>query len=123
MRTRRSCPHVANIKTRKLTGAIRETFQERKRMLKITRVASSNQEVTLQLDGRVTGQWVELLRESAESAMKEGLRLTLDLENLWFVDCQGLALMKSLIRRGVQPVNVPLFVVEQLRKCESEQGG
>lgn len=92
-------------------------------MLKITRVASSNQEVTLRLDGRVSGQWVELLRESAESAMKEGLRLTLDLENLWFVDCQGVALMQSLIRRGVQPVNVPLFVVEQLRKCESEQGG
>ena len=90
-------------------------------MLKITKVVSSNQEVTLQLDGRVTGRWVELLRESAESAMEERLRLTLDLENLWFIDCEGLALIKSLIRRGVQPVNVPLFIVEQLRRCESEQ--
>lgn len=90
-------------------------------MLKITRVASSDHEVTLRLDGRVTGRWVELLRESAESDIKEGLRLTLDLENIWFIDCQGLALMKSLIRRGVKPVSVPLFVVEQLRRCESEQ--
>ena len=91
-------------------------------MLKITKVVSASREVTLQLDGRVTGPWVELLRESAESNMKLGLRLTLDLENLWFVDCEGLALMKSLIQLGVQPINVPLFIVEQLRKCESEQG-
>ena len=76
----------------------------------------------MQLDGRVTGQWVELLRESAESIMEEGLRLTLDLENICFIDCAGLALIKSLMGRGVQQVNAPLFVAEQLRKCEGETG-
>ena len=91
-------------------------------MLKITRVVMSEQEVTLRLDGRVTGQWVELFRESAESEIEEGLRLTLDLGNISFIDCEGLALIKSLVQRGVQPLNVPFFVVEQLRKCESEQG-
>jgi anti-anti-sigma regulatory factor len=90
-------------------------------MLKITRVALSKQEITLQLDGRVTGQWVELLRESAELALEEGMRLTLDLESICFIDCEGLALIKGLIDRGVRPVHVPLFVVEQLRKCESTQ--
>jgi hypothetical protein len=40
-------------------------------MLRITRATSSNQEITLQLDGRVTGQSVELLRESAESVLNE----------------------------------------------------
>ena len=91
-------------------------------MLKITRVASSNQEITLQLDGRVAGQWMELLRESAESVLGKGLRLTLDLENICFIDCEGLALIKSLIGRGVRQLNAPLFVAEQLRKCEAEQG-
>jgi anti-anti-sigma regulatory factor len=91
-------------------------------MLKITKVVTTSQEVTLQLDGRVTGRWVELLRESAESEMKQGLRLILDLKNICFVDCEGLALMKRLIQLGVQPINVPLFIVEQLRRCESEQG-
>jgi ABC-type transporter Mla MlaB component len=91
-------------------------------MLKITRVASSNQEITLQLDGRVTGQWVELLRESAESVLEEGMRLTLDLEYICFIDCEGLALIKSLIRRAVRQVNAPLFVAEQIGKCEAEQG-
>ncbi|HZI87705.1 MAG TPA: hypothetical protein VFD48_12790 [Pyrinomonadaceae bacterium] len=91
-------------------------------MLKIKRVATSNRKVTLQLDGRVAGQWVELLRESGESVIKEGLLLTLDLENICFIDCEGLALIKGLIDRGVRPVNVPLFIVEQLRRCEAVQG-
>ena len=76
----------------------------------------------MQLDGRVAGQWIELLRESAESVLEEGLQLTLDLKNICFIDCEGLALIKSLMGRGVQQVNAPLFVAEQLRKCEAKQG-
>ena len=91
-------------------------------MLKITRAASSQQEITLQLDGRVTGQWIDLLRESAESVLEEGMRLTLDLENICFIDCEGLALIKSLLGQGVQQLNAPLFVAEQLRKCEAAEG-
>jgi ABC-type transporter Mla MlaB component len=89
-------------------------------MLKITRVASSKQEITLQLDGRVLGRWVELLRESAESVLKEGMRLTLDLENICFIDCEGIVLIKRLIDRGVRQVKAPLFVTEQIRKCAEQ---
>jgi len=91
-------------------------------MLKITRVTWSNQEVTLQLDGRVADQWIQLLSECTESVLEEGLQLTLDLENISFIDCEGLALIKSLMGRGVRQVNAPLFVAEQLRKCEAAQG-
>ncbi len=91
-------------------------------MLKITRVAGSNQEVTLQLDGRVADQWIQLLSECTESVLEVGLQLTLDLENISFIDCDGLALIKSLMGRGVRQVNAPLFVAEQLRKCEAAKG-
>ena len=91
-------------------------------MLKITRVASSDQEVTLQLDGRVTGPWVKLLRQSGESVLAEGRRLTLDLQNIYFVDCEGVGLIKSLIDRGGRQINAPLFVAEQMQECEAEQG-
>ena len=91
-------------------------------MLKITRVVQSDQDIALQLDGSVTGQWIELLRESAESVLNEGLRLTLDLENICFIDCEGLALIKNLMGQGVRQVNAPLFVAEQLRRCEATQG-
>jgi len=91
-------------------------------MLKITRVVNADQEIALQLDGSVTGQWIELLRESAESVLKEGLRLTLDLQNICFIDCEGLALIKYLMGQGVRQVNAPLFVAEQLKRCEATQG-
>jgi anti-anti-sigma factor len=91
-------------------------------MLKITRVAWSSHQVTLQLDGRVADQWNELLNESAESVLAEGLQLTLDLKNICFIDCEGLALIKNLMDRGVQQVNAPLFVAEQLKRCEAAQG-
>jgi len=91
-------------------------------MLKITRIVQPNQEITLKLDGSVSGQWIELLRESAESVLAEGLRLTLDLENICFIDCEGLALIKNLMGQGVRQVNAPLFVAEQLKRCEATQG-
>ena len=91
-------------------------------MLKITRVVESNRNITLQLDGSVGGPWIELLRVSAESVLAEGLTLTIDLENICFIDCEGLALIKSLLGQGVQQINAPLFVAEQLRKCEAAEG-
>ena len=91
-------------------------------MLKITRVAASNKEITLQLDGRVVGKWIELLSESAEAVLEEGQRLTLDLKNICFIDCEGLALIKSLMSRGVRQVYAPLFVAEQLKNCEAAKG-
>jgi len=83
-------------------------------MLKVTKVASSNSEITLRLDGRVTGQWVELLRESTDSVLEEGMLLTLDFENICFIDCEGIVLIKSLIGRGARQVNAPLFIAEQI---------
>ena len=85
-------------------------------MLKITKVATSNQEITLQLDGRVTGQWIELLRDSAESVLEEEMRLSLDLKNICFIDCEGLAVIKSLMGRGVRQINAPLFGSARLQK-------
>ena len=87
-------------------------------MLKITEVVVSEKEITLQLDGRVSGQWVELLRETAESVLDKGVRLTVNLNNISFIDCEGIALIRSLIERGARYTNPPLFVAEQIRKCK-----
>jgi hypothetical protein len=53
-------------------------------MLKITKVIQSDREYILQLDGSISGQWIELLRESAMSVLAEGLGLTLDLKNMLY---------------------------------------
>jgi len=86
-------------------------------MLKITRAVLSEKEVTLQLDGRITGQWVELLKDTAESVLRDGISLNVDLANISFIDCEGIALIRNLIQRGVRHLNPPLFVADQLKKC------
>ena len=86
-------------------------------MLKITRAVLSEQEITLQLDGRVTGQWAALLQDSAESVLNEGLTLNVDLQNISFIDCEGIAVIRNLIQRGARHQNPPLFVAEQIKKC------
>jgi ABC-type transporter Mla MlaB component len=90
-------------------------------MLKITRAGLSREDITLRLDGRLTGQWVGLLRESAQSVLDERLTLNVDLTNICFIDCEGIALLKSLIDQGTHVLNAPLFVVEQIRKCKDAQ--
>ena len=90
-------------------------------MLKITLAVLTAQGITLQLDGRLAGRWVELLRDTASSMLDEGLRVNVDLRNVGFIDCEGIALLKSLIDRGARHVNAPLFVAEQIRKCTDVQ--
>ena len=90
-------------------------------MLKITIAVLSTQGITLQLDGRLAGRWVELLRDTATSVLDQGLSVNVDLRNVCFIDCEGIALLKSLIERGARHLNAPLFVAEQIRKCTDEQ--
>ncbi|HEX3248057.1 MAG TPA: hypothetical protein VHS05_01415 [Pyrinomonadaceae bacterium] len=87
-------------------------------MLKITRTVLSEKEITLQLDGRVTGQWVALLKDTAESVLRDGNSLNVDLTNISFIDCEGVALIRNLIQRGVRYLNPPLFVADQISKCK-----
>jgi hypothetical protein len=54
---------------------------ERQSLLKITKVVQSDREYTLHLDGSISGQWIELLREAAASVLAEELGLTVDLNN------------------------------------------
>jgi len=91
-------------------------------MLKITSTVLSPHEIALRLGGRVAGQWVALLRESADSVLADGVKLTIDLQNISYIDCEGIVLLKTLMERGVDPVNAPLFVNEQIRKCKDGQG-
>ena len=88
-------------------------------MLRILAEGLPDQDVTLRLDGLVAGRWVEVLRESCEVALNRGVRLTLDLANVSFVDREGGALLRSLRERQVDVVNASLFVAEQIRRAAS----
>ena len=85
-------------------------------MLKISD-SEKDLDVTLRLDGQVTGPWVEVLRRSCDMALHRGARLTLDLSHVSFADSDGIYLLKGLIVRQVRLVNASPFLVEQIRRA------
>jgi len=91
------------------------------RMLRITVLESSSEAVRLRVEGRVTGRWVDELRISCDAhALSDGVRLTLDLADVSFVDTAGIELLKELRTRCVTPLLSPSpFVAEQLKTVAS----
>ena len=84
-------------------------------MLKISLTEASDKAVTIRLEGRVRGPWVEELRRSCEPLLAKGRRLFLDLTEVSFVDTAGVALCRCLRDRNVTILCCSPFVAEQLK--------
>jgi anti-anti-sigma regulatory factor len=91
-------------------------------MLRITVVESSGEAARLRVEGRVTDGWVEELRKTCDlQGLGDGIRLTLDLADVAFVDAAGIELLKEL-RSRVTLLNPSSLVAEQLKDAASGDG-
>jgi ABC-type transporter Mla MlaB component len=89
-------------------------------MLRITVVESSEIAVTLRVEGRITGPWVEELRTACTVHTFPGeVRLSLELADISFADTAGIALLRELRNRGVGLVGTTPFLTEQLNNATS----
>lgn len=84
-------------------------------MLKISQVGAADQTVTLKLEGRVVGPWVGELRSACERAESQARTVSLDLEDVVFVDPTGVTLLSNLSARGVALLECSPFVEAQLK--------
>jgi anti-anti-sigma regulatory factor len=90
--------------------------QGRSKELKITVVESSSEALRLRVEGRLTGGWVEELRGTCYlQALNDGIRLTLDLADVSFVDAAGIELLKELKTHSVILLSPSPFVTQQLK--------
>jgi ABC-type transporter Mla MlaB component len=80
-------------------------------MLRITKQKSTEDDLVLILEGRLTGPWVELLRTQCATLTTA----TLDLRELAFADAAGLNLLAQLQRQQLRLQNCPPFLAEQLK--------
>ena len=85
-------------------------------ILKISTLESSGAGETLRLEGHVGGPWVGELRRSCDRVLSEGKQLTLDLAGVSFIDRDGVRLLRSLKRMGVQLRNCSPFVALRLEE-------
>lgn len=90
-------------------------------MLRITVVESSKIAVTLRVEGRITGPWVEELRTACNvHTVPDDVQLSLELADISFADAAGIALLKELRGRGVGFVHTTPFLAEQLKDGSSK---
>jgi hypothetical protein len=84
-------------------------------MLRITVVESSKIAVTLRVEGRITGPWVEELRSACNvHTFPEDVQLSLELVDISFADAPGIALLRELRNQGVGLIRPTPFLAEQL---------
>jgi anti-anti-sigma regulatory factor len=84
-------------------------------MLKISRVGIPTRTVTLKLEGRVVGPWVQELRRSCEPLLLKQSKIALDLSEVSFVDDEGVAALNHLKSCGVELDNCSSFVEHQIK--------
>ena len=92
-------------------------------MLRITVVEGSRSAVTLRVEGRIAGPWVEELRTTC--AVHNGpdpIQLRLDLEDVSFVDPAGAAYLRELRDQGVGLFGVSPFLTELFDNDSSPDG-
>lgn len=68
----------------------------------------------LQVEGSLRGPWVYELQRAVDEALLQSKLVTLDLKKLWYVDREGIALLRSFSPEKVNPVNCSPFVREQM---------
>jgi ABC-type transporter Mla MlaB component len=85
-------------------------------VLKISVANQSGEVTSFQLEGKLVGPWVEELKRLSDAALAKHEALSLDLEKVWFVDSEGIALLRDLARRKVAQINCSQFISQQLKE-------
>jgi len=89
-------------------------------MLRITVVESSANAVTLRVEGRIAGPWLEELRRTCDTHREnDSAKLQLDLEDAGFVDAAGVAYLKELQAQGAGLIRVSPFLMELFKNDSS----
>lgn len=84
-------------------------------MLKIDVASRAGENgITVRLEGRMVGPWVQELLRACEPHLGSGRPLTLDFRGVSFIGREGVALCRALSRRHARFTNCSPFIKEQL---------
>jgi ABC-type transporter Mla MlaB component len=83
-------------------------------MLKIEVGETWREAVTVHLEGRLVGPWVDEVRRTCEPFLGSAVTLTVDLSRVSFVDREGVALCRRLRQSHAWLRNCSRFVKEQI---------
>ena len=103
-------------------------------MLKVTLIEDGPKTITLKLEGRIAGQWVDELERECEKQLETHKKLVLDVFGVTFVDDRGIRMLMSVGGDRVELIRCSLFISELLRtegihresrprRCKPEEPG
>ncbi len=84
-------------------------------MLRITQKRTAKG-ARLIVEGRVVGEWVQVLNEECNAMLKSHQKLSLDLSHVSFVDQDGAALLKRLADSNVPFIHCPALIAELCKR-------
>ena len=79
-------------------------------MLKITQIAEDNTSVTIKLEGRIVGQWVNELKKECRKYMRRRNVLILDLSGATFADDRGIKMLSAMAGNQVRLTRCSLLL-------------
>lgn len=83
-------------------------------MLRISITSTTAESATLQLEGSVSGPWVDEFRKVAETILAQSKTLVVDCGGVSFGDLQGQRLVRELLARKVTLINCSPFFKSQV---------
>ncbi len=83
-------------------------------MLRINCRSDEGRSRILELEGRLSGPWVDELDRVVSAARSGGEGVTLDLSGLTFADARGVAVLRGLAETGIRMRGCSLFLAELL---------
>jgi len=86
-------------------------------VLRISTIHRADEGIQFKLEGRLIGPWVEELRRLSDQALSQQKTVSLDLQKVWFVDLQGVDLLRYLAKKQVTQINCSPFVSQQLKEA------
>lgn len=85
-------------------------------MLKITQIAEDDMSMTLKLEGRIVGPWVNALEKECKKYMGKPSRLSLDLSGVTNVDDQGIKMLRAMVGNQVKLIRCSLLLSGILKR-------
>jgi anti-anti-sigma regulatory factor len=86
-------------------------------MFRITRIADDETSVTLRVEGRLVGRWIDELESECERCMVVRRRVNLDLSGVTFVDDRGIEALRSMGGDRVELIRCSLFLSGLLKRA------
>ena len=84
-------------------------------MLKITKIQESRRDVLLNLEGKITDQWADLLDGECRSYLRQRKAVHLDCSHIDFIDARGVEVLNNLRQTQVNLMSAPGFITELLQ--------